>query len=248
MKKWKCTVCGHLHEGDSPPEECPLCKAAEDKFEQVHDEGGKRWRCTVCGYIHEGEEPPETCPVCQAERNKFVQIDAEGNEISEAEQSEATAPPAEKVEKPAPGLLVRLILKLHLHPIAVHTPNGLIPVAVLFLLAAIFLNLSSFEKATYYNLVFVLLTMPVVLATGYLEWKNRYQGAKTFLFISKLFSAGVATLALVILVLWRFAAPAVLEPDSPYRLIYLGIAIIMLLATAIAGHLGGKLVFGSRGD
>ncbi|MBR7011898.1 MAG: NADH peroxidase, partial [Muribaculaceae bacterium] len=25
-KKWICTVCGYVHEGDTPPEKCPQCK------------------------------------------------------------------------------------------------------------------------------------------------------------------------------------------------------------------------------
>jgi len=32
MKKWVCTVCGYVHEGDVPPEKCPLCKQPADKF------------------------------------------------------------------------------------------------------------------------------------------------------------------------------------------------------------------------
>lgn len=32
---WRCTVCGYLHEGDTPPELCPLCHATADKFELV---------------------------------------------------------------------------------------------------------------------------------------------------------------------------------------------------------------------
>ena len=32
MAKWVCTVCGYVHEGDTPPEACPLCKAPADKF------------------------------------------------------------------------------------------------------------------------------------------------------------------------------------------------------------------------
>ncbi|MCM0082588.1 NADH peroxidase [Geomonas sp. Red32] len=32
MKKFVCTVCGYVHEGDVPPAECPLCKAKADKF------------------------------------------------------------------------------------------------------------------------------------------------------------------------------------------------------------------------
>lgn len=32
MKKWVCSVCGYVHEGDQPPIECPICKADSDKF------------------------------------------------------------------------------------------------------------------------------------------------------------------------------------------------------------------------
>ena len=32
MKKFVCTVCGYVHEGDSAPEFCPVCKAPASKF------------------------------------------------------------------------------------------------------------------------------------------------------------------------------------------------------------------------
>ena len=32
MKKYVCSVCGYVHEGDSPPEFCPVCKAPASKF------------------------------------------------------------------------------------------------------------------------------------------------------------------------------------------------------------------------
>ena len=32
MKKFVCTVCGYVHEGDSPPEFCPVCKVPASKF------------------------------------------------------------------------------------------------------------------------------------------------------------------------------------------------------------------------
>ncbi len=34
-KKFICTVCGYVHEGDEAPEQCPLCKAAKDKFKEL---------------------------------------------------------------------------------------------------------------------------------------------------------------------------------------------------------------------
>ena len=32
MKKWVCSVCGYVHEGDTPPEKCPVCKVPGSKF------------------------------------------------------------------------------------------------------------------------------------------------------------------------------------------------------------------------
>jgi rubrerythrin len=37
MKKWRCKICGYVHEGDTPPEECPICGASKDQFEEVTD-------------------------------------------------------------------------------------------------------------------------------------------------------------------------------------------------------------------
>ena len=34
MKKFVCTVCGYVHEGDAPPEKCPQCGAPAEKFKE----------------------------------------------------------------------------------------------------------------------------------------------------------------------------------------------------------------------
>ena len=38
MAKWVCSVCGYVHEGDTPPEKCPVCNAPASKFNK-QDEG-----------------------------------------------------------------------------------------------------------------------------------------------------------------------------------------------------------------
>ncbi len=37
MKKYRCTVCGYIHEGDNPPEFCPVCKVPAIKFVLVEE-------------------------------------------------------------------------------------------------------------------------------------------------------------------------------------------------------------------
>ena len=37
-KKWICTVCGYVHEGDTPPEKCPQCKQPAEKFKEPKED------------------------------------------------------------------------------------------------------------------------------------------------------------------------------------------------------------------
>lgn len=38
MKKYICTICGYIHEGNEAPEVCPICKADKNKFEEMNDD------------------------------------------------------------------------------------------------------------------------------------------------------------------------------------------------------------------
>ncbi len=42
MSKFVCTVCGYVHEGDTPPEKCPICGVPADKFKKIENEN-KTW-------------------------------------------------------------------------------------------------------------------------------------------------------------------------------------------------------------
>ena len=262
MSNWECGVCGYIQKEGGPPEQCPVCEAPKKMFKEAvgaKPEGGsaatsasaRRWRCLVCGYIHTGNEPPESCPVCAAPKNQFVEIDTDGKKIGNASGALVSAEAAGsetpgKAKKSFFNKLADLILKLHLHPISVHFPNGILPAAVAFLAISMFFHIASLELAVYYNLIFVLLMLPVVLVTGFVEWQKRYKGIKSMIFITKILCSLVVLATTNILVFWRLIDPAVLAQGSPSRFIYLGIAAGMLAAVGIAGHLGGKLVFGTR--
>ncbi len=38
MKKFICTVCGYVHEGEVAPEQCPVCKVGSEKFMEQSEE------------------------------------------------------------------------------------------------------------------------------------------------------------------------------------------------------------------
>ena len=41
-KKWVCTICGYVHEGDTPPEVCPVCKVPGSKFTEMVDKAAEK--------------------------------------------------------------------------------------------------------------------------------------------------------------------------------------------------------------
>jgi rubrerythrin len=37
-KKFKCLVCGYIHEGETAPEECPLCFVGPEDFKEIEND------------------------------------------------------------------------------------------------------------------------------------------------------------------------------------------------------------------
>ncbi len=35
MKRWRCIICGYIHDGEIPPYRCPICGAPREMFELV---------------------------------------------------------------------------------------------------------------------------------------------------------------------------------------------------------------------
>ena len=203
----------------------------------------RKWECTICGYIHEGDEPPKECPVCGAGPEYFKEIiEKEGETLTEQVVQPNGDEAGGKQEKA--GGLAALVMKHHLHPIAVHTPNGVLPLAVVFLFIALVLGGSSFEKASFYSLVFVLLSMPAVIMTGYIAWQKRYKGARTKIFGVKIGATIVVCATLLAMIVWRIVDPEV--ATSAGRWTYFLISVVSVAAAGLAGHMGGKLVFGTR--
>lgn len=230
----------------------------------------KKWKCTVCGYIHEGPEPPEVCPVCGAPKEKFVPyIEEDEKRDREAKKAKAAAKPAPKAAPKAPeaeaekappnpfmdgptgtaAFAIRafatakdLMVKHHAHPISVHVPNGVVPVTFLIALLAILFQSDRMAGAVFFNLLFVTLTMPLVLFSGYLDWKRKYNAAFTTLFITKMSCGGAVSLLSLVLTAWMVKTPQILISDSG-RGLFMLLFLAMLAAAGTAGYMGGKLVF-----
>jgi uncharacterized membrane protein len=208
----------------------------------------KAWKCTICNYVHKGDSPPEKCPVCGADKTKFVEIEIADEPEKEVTDSKASAPGTSEPETTKPTepetvyqKMTQLMIKHHAHPILVHTPNGVLPVAgILFILAWVF-DATLPAKAAAINLVFVVLALPLVVYTGVLEWQKKYNRADTLLFRIKILAATLTCAACLITLIWYLIDPAVLSTSLSW--IFILVNLIMLASAGVAGYIGGKLVF-----
>lgn len=218
----------------------------------------KKWKCTVCGYIHEGNEPPEKCPVCGADKSKFVELieeeapAAEPEAATETIDAEFTSDSSSRTLNPAEGpktaarqafdTVKSLMIRHHAHPILVHIPNGVVPVSFLLALLAVMLKSDRISSAVEFNLLFVMLSMPLVLFSGYLDWKEKFGGAFTSVFITKMVCGGLITLGSAVLYFWMLKNHAVLITPGKWMPFMLT-DLVLLGAAGVAGFFGGKLVF-----
>ena len=231
----------------------------------------KKWKCSVCGFVYTGDEPPEKCPVCGAPRSRFVEItDTDAPKPTPAPEppaagappaAEAAAPPADDEPAPDAGTaktdaappspfaasryrpLFEMMTRFHGHPISVHIPNGLLPVAVVFIFLSALFSLKGMTVAAVYNLGVVALAMPLVLFSGWVDWQNRFGGAVTDVFIVKIACGIVVTVTAWFLFIWLLVDPGVITTPRAPRVAFFMINLIMLGAAATAGWYGGKLVF-----
>ncbi len=81
QKSWCCTVCGYIHQGETPPDLCPICGTEKRDFEPYNtpetsiktsaEEKPDKWQCLNCNYVHYDADPPDICLVCGANKDKF---------------------------------------------------------------------------------------------------------------------------------------------------------------------------------
>lgn len=179
-----------------------------------------KWKCTVCGFLDQGQEPPATCPKCGTDRSQFIPL------------------AREKFNLPRD-----MWKTLVVHTVASHFPSGLLPIAFLFLVLALLLDLPVLEQMTFYLLLAALTVVPVSLASGLYEWRTRYRGIQASIFYKKialalslaLFAGTAATL--------RALRPDLVYQGGPWRVLYFAVLMMALAATALLGHYGGKLIF-----
>jgi cytochrome b561 len=114
---------------------------------------------------------------------------------------------------------------------------------VIFVILGALFQFTHLQLAAFYNMIFVVIAMPMVLFSGYVDWQKRYDGNMTPVFMAKMVCGVLVTLAALIVVIWQAVDPNVAGPGSASRAGFIFLHVLMLAAAGTAGFLGGKLVF-----
>lgn len=135
-----------------------------------------------------------------------------------------------------------------LHPVAAHFSNGVIPVAVLYLLLFLPTGNPFFERTVIHLLVIVLLAVPFSFYSGIRDWKRKYKGAKAPVFQKKIRLSILLSVVCVIAVSIRLAVPDVMQTGGVLSWVYVASLFIALPTVVLLGHHGGKLAAGQRSE
>jgi hypothetical protein len=127
------------------------------------------------------------------------------------------------------------------HAIAAHFSNGLIPVAVLYLLLTLSIGSTYFEHTVEHLIVIVLMAIPVSFFSGIHDWKTKYRAAKAPIFIKKIRLSFVLFLLCASAVGIRLTIPDVMSRPGIEHWLYLALLFSMLPVVTLLGHYGGKL-------
>ena len=133
-----------------------------------------------------------------------------------------------------------------LHAVFSHFSNGLIPVAVLYLLLALPTGDPFFEHTVIHLIVITLLAIPVSFVSGFRDWKKKYNGAKAPVFTKKIRLSIVLFVLAAGVVSIRLANPAVMGSQGILHWAYVIMLLMMLPVVVLLGHYGGKLSAGQR--
>jgi hypothetical protein len=132
------------------------------------------------------------------------------------------------------------------HAIAAHFSNGLIPVAVLYLLLTLSTGNIYFEHTVEHLIVIVLMAVPVSFFSGIHDWKTKYRAAKAPIFMNKLRLSVLLFLLCAAAVTIRLSIPDVMSRSGLEHWLYITLLFFMLPVVILLGHYGGKLSAQSR--
>lgn len=136
------------------------------------------------------------------------------------------------------------LFNIPFHAMFVHFPAALYPVAIFFLFLALLSDKDSFHNSYFYLMIIATFFTPISHFTGIHEWKKKYRGVRTHIFISKIRYGRILILVGGLCTTWDWFYPGILDNTGVLNVVFIILNISILPLVGYLGHLGGKLVYG----
>jgi uncharacterized membrane protein len=131
-----------------------------------------------------------------------------------------------------------------IHPMFVHFPQALFPVALGAFCLYLATGVREIEAGAFVCALFGLLAAPFTAATGFLDWWTHYQAYMTSVFKIKITGSLVLmALGAPAVLLRAFHADLAVLPMGALGWAYFGLLAACTATCVVLGYYGGKLVF-----
>lgn len=127
------------------------------------------------------------------------------------------------------------------HPVAAHFVNGLVPVAVLFMLLTLVTADIYFEHTVIHLISVAALTVPFSFISGIRDWRSKFKGARAPIFYRKITLALTLALLCGAILAIRFVWPDPLAAGGKIAWLYAACIAATLPVVTLLGHYGAKL-------
>lgn len=152
--------------------------------------------------------------------------------------AEEVAPaPATAVETVQLPWFAALFYKLHAHPASVHYPIALCAVASFLHAVSLLCDCPTTRTVALWNLVIGLVSSPVPIVSGFVDWVYQFEGRPTTLFMAKIVLSVVLLVIGAVVLSLHFLAGG--QPAVLYHLLMLSFAPLVMLL----GFFGGRITF-----
>jgi hypothetical protein len=149
-------------------------------------------------------------------------------------------PPVKAVSPPGAGAPKH---RIHWHVFLTHSPISMFGGAFGFQALHLFVAPACFELATNVALLGGTVMLIPTIATGWMEWKTRYHGAKGLIFKRKIMTATIMAALSFPLVIWRIGILGLFKEVrfGPEHWIFLVGNSVLILGAIVEGYFGGRL-------
>ena len=129
------------------------------------------------------------------------------------------------------------------HAVASHFINGLLPVAVLFMLLTVITADPYYDHTVIHLFYIASLAVPLAFFSGIHDWRKRFHHNRAPIFYRKIKLSILLALLCAAVVSIRLLWPDPLAAGGAIAWLYGGCIFLTLPVVVLLGHLGGKLAF-----